>query len=105
MMPRRQPTVTSGMDGHRGQVVLNNGDRVEYTVLILTLGTRWDGLWDFLDTKEEVGSMMQSSREKFREAKEIVIVGGGSSASELAGEIKDLDVVFRAFILLLSFLA
>lgn len=83
---------------NNGHVVLDTGDRVEYTVLILTPGTRWDGLWDFPDTKEEVVSMMKSSRERFRYAKNIVIVGGGSSGAELAGEIKDLDGVRRAFL-------
>ncbi|KJA17680.1 hypothetical protein HYPSUDRAFT_1008823 [Hypholoma sublateritium FD-334 SS-4] len=81
--------VEQGNEG--GHLVLDNGEKVEYSILILATGMGWDGPLALPDTKAEAVGVVTSWREKFAQANDIVLVGGGSIGLELAGEIKDLS--------------
>jgi len=66
-------------DEIKGQyVVLDNGDSIEYAVLVLAPGSLWNAPVDFPDTKEEIVRACENWRSKFAEAKDVVLVGGGS---------------------------
>ncbi|EKM48752.1 uncharacterized protein PHACADRAFT_179428 [Phanerochaete carnosa HHB-10118-sp] len=75
--------------GKGGVLVLANGDRLEYAALILATGSKWPGLIDYGDSNEEVHENIRIWRERFAQAKNVVIAGGGAVGIELAGEIVD----------------
>ncbi|KDR73138.1 hypothetical protein GALMADRAFT_125165 [Galerina marginata CBS 339.88] len=78
-------------DGAKDQhVTLDNGETVPFFILVLGPGSLWEGPLAFSNTKAEILESVQSWREKFKNAKDIVLVGGGAIGAELAGEIKDL---------------
>ncbi|KJA18861.1 hypothetical protein HYPSUDRAFT_190500 [Hypholoma sublateritium FD-334 SS-4] len=82
--------VERGNEG--GHLVLDSGETVEYSILILATGALWDGPLALPNTKAEAVGVVTSWREKFAQANDIVLVGGGSVGLELAGEIKDLSL-------------
>jgi len=68
--------VDDGSDG--GRVKLDNGESIDYSILILATGSRWTGPLAFGTTKEQVLESVNSWRTKFAEAQDIVFVGGGA---------------------------
>jgi len=72
-----------------GEVVLKDGARVKFDVLVLAPGSRWEGPLSFPDTDLKSQQWIKESRARFSAAKEVVLVGGGAVGSEFAGEIKD----------------
>src|SRR5260221_6470511 len=68
--------VDDGSDG--GHVELNNGESVDYSMLILATGSRWAGPLAFGTTKKQILESVNSWRTKFAEAQDIVFVGGGA---------------------------
>jgi len=70
-------------------VMLDNGERLEYSVLILAPGSTWEGPLNLSDDKQETLESIRSWRTRFEKAKDIVLVGGGAVGVEYAGEIKD----------------
>ncbi|KAI0049182.1 FAD/NAD-P-binding domain-containing protein [Auriscalpium vulgare] len=74
--------------GKGGEVVLADGSRVPYDVLVLTPGSLWSGPLDLPDSKEDVIEHINAWRKKFASANNIVLVGGGAVGIEFAGEIK-----------------
>ncbi|KAF8181636.1 hypothetical protein BJ912DRAFT_979622 [Pholiota molesta] len=88
-------SVTSIVESEKGNnqggyVVLDNGEKVEYSILILAPGNRWEGPLDLPNTKAEAVEVINSWRSRFAKAENIVLVGGGAVGLELAGEIKDI---------------
>lgn len=61
-----------------GYLVLDRGDKVDYSVLILTPGSIWDGPFALPNTKSEIAETVNSWRERFANAQKIVIIGGGA---------------------------
>jgi NADH dehydrogenase FAD-containing subunit len=59
-------------------VVLENGDKIDFSVLVLTPGSKWEGPINFPDKKEEHLEWIKTWREKFAKAQDIVLVGGGA---------------------------
>ncbi|KAJ7454007.1 FAD/NAD(P)-binding domain-containing protein [Mycena galericulata] len=80
----------AGKAGGGGAVVLADGRRLAYDVLVLAPGSIWEGPLDFPDDREQVHAFIDASRAKFRKAQKIVLVGGGGVGVEYAGEIKDI---------------
>ncbi|KAI0315262.1 FAD/NAD-P-binding domain-containing protein [Amylostereum chailletii] len=76
-------------EGKGGVVVLENGERVPYDVLVLAPGSHWPGPVDFPDTREGIQAHLKEWRGKFGSAKGVVLAGGGAVGIELAGELKD----------------
>ncbi|KJA15813.1 hypothetical protein HYPSUDRAFT_1066992 [Hypholoma sublateritium FD-334 SS-4] len=74
-----------------GYLDLDNGDKVDYSVLVLASGTTYEGPFSIPDTKSGAVAFITSWRERFAKANDIVLVGGGAVGLELAGEIKDLS--------------
>lgn len=65
-------------DNQGGHVVLDNGEKVEYSILILAPGNRWEGPLDLPNTKAEADEVINSWRSRFAKAENIVLVGGGA---------------------------
>jgi NAD(P)H-nitrite reductase large subunit len=59
-------------------VVLENGNKIDFSVLVLTPGSIWEGPLNFPDNKEEHLDWINTWRTKFGEADDIVLVGGGA---------------------------
>ncbi|RXW19704.1 hypothetical protein EST38_g6154 [Candolleomyces aberdarensis] len=70
-------------------VTLDNGEKIEYTYLLLAPGSIWEGPLDFPNTKEESIKKLKEWHNRFEKANDIVLVGGGGISFEYAGEIKD----------------
>lgn len=87
----KQGTVTAIETSEKGgSVLLADGERIQYTILVVATGSRWRGPIDFPSTPEKVHEHIRESHEQFEDAKKIVCVGGGAVGIEFAGEIKDL---------------
>ncbi|KAH6904122.1 hypothetical protein BKA70DRAFT_1297126 [Coprinopsis sp. MPI-PUGE-AT-0042] len=73
-----------------GEVVLEGGERLPYSILVLATGNTWNGPLnlpdgDFSNSK----AYLDEWRERFKVAKDVVLIGGGSVGIEYAGEILD----------------
>lgn len=106
--------VDNGTDG--GRVVLDNGESVDFSVLVLATGSRWSGPIAFGTDRDQIMDNVATWRTKFAEAQDIVLVGGGAIGfgidfyrsskcdaltsipqTELSGEIKDIWPVSLSF--------
>jgi len=76
--------------GKGGSVVLQSGERINYHVLALATGSIWSSHLNFPSSDADIKGHLQSWRDRFSKAKEIVIVGGGAVGIETAGEIRDV---------------
>ena len=61
-----------------GHVVLQNGTRIQYHVLILATGSIWEGPSNIPDDPEEIQRFLNQYRTTIKNAKNIVVAGGGS---------------------------
>jgi len=67
-------------DGYSGYVVLEDGEKVLYDALVLATGSKYSGPVDFPDDPTQCLAHIERWRTKFREAKDIMLVGGGGVA-------------------------
>ncbi|KAG5642076.1 hypothetical protein DXG03_003629 [Asterophora parasitica] len=74
-----------------GFVTLTNGEEIQYSVLILAPGSNWEGPLVVPTTKGAAAQHFSDWNAKFKQAQDIVLVGGGAVGIEFAGEIKDLN--------------
>jgi apoptosis-inducing factor 2 len=82
-------TIKKNADGKSGSVTLATGEVYPWDVLILTPGNKWEGALDLPDTVEESTKVIEEWRKKYKEAKSIILVGGGAVGIELSGELRD----------------
>jgi len=73
-----------------GSVVLENGDRVKFDILVLATGSIWEGPLNFPFTEASTKEWIEKNRKQIKDAKGIVIAGGGAIGCESAGEIRDI---------------
>ncbi|KAJ7167341.1 FAD/NAD(P)-binding domain-containing protein [Mycena crocata] len=73
-----------------GVVVLADGKQLPYDVLVLAPGSHWGGFLNIPDDPKAVTAFIAASRDSFKNAHKIVLVGGGAVGVEYAGEIKDV---------------
>ncbi|KAF9567230.1 FAD/NAD(P)-binding domain-containing protein [Agrocybe pediades] len=83
-------SITTEEGDKEGYVTLESGETVPYSVLILTPGSVWEGPLNIPDTKKDTMDHLREWRQKFKDANDIVLVGGGAVALEFAGEVKDV---------------
>jgi NADH dehydrogenase FAD-containing subunit len=62
----------------KGEVILAGGEVVEYDVLVLTPGNKWNGPFNFPTEQSALQSHIESWRAKIEKARSIVLVGGGA---------------------------
>jgi len=71
--------VISIVDSVKGRyVVLENGERIDFSILVLTPGSIWGGPINFPEEKEEHLEWIEKWRKDFGKAQDIVLVGGGA---------------------------
>src|SRR5690606_8869702 len=61
-----------------GSVVLEGGQSIRYSVLVLATGNLWNGPMDIPDDKKGIQGLFDSWRAKFEKAQNIGLVGGGA---------------------------
>lgn len=64
-------------DGSGGSLTLENGDVVEFELLVLASGSGWEGPLNFPEKKEGVIPFIESIRQRIKDANDIVLAGGG----------------------------
>ncbi|TFY77916.1 hypothetical protein EWM64_g6094 [Hericium alpestre] len=83
--------IENDKDAKSGDVVLDDGEKVHYDVLVLAPGSHWSGALAFpAGGKAEFHEHVVQWRKTFENAKGVVLAGGGSVGIELAGELRDL---------------
>ncbi|VDC07412.1 unnamed protein product [Peniophora sp. CBMAI 1063] len=83
-------SVQPGEGGERGRVVFSNGETLAYDILVLAPGNVWAGSINFPETQEETLAHLESWRNKFQNAKSVIVAGGGAVGIEYAGEVRDV---------------
>ncbi len=76
----RAASITSEEGDKPGTLVLESGERIEYSALVLTPGSIWEGPLNIPDSKKETMEHLSTWRQKFKNAHDIVLVGGGAVA-------------------------
>lgn len=61
-----------------GKVITDKGDSVPFDILAIATGAKWDAPLNFGPARQEALQQVKEWREKIRDAKSIVIVGGGA---------------------------
>ena len=61
-----------------GTVVLENGERISFSVLVLSPGSTWAGPIAFPDEETEVKKFINNGHAAFDKAQNIIVAGGGS---------------------------
>lgn len=61
-----------------GELVLENGERVSYDVLVLAPGSHWQGPLELPDDREAALASIAEIRSKVESAKAVVLAGGGA---------------------------
>ena len=67
-------------DDHSGYVVLEGGENVLFDALILAAGLKHSGPVNFPDDPTQCLAHIERWRTNFREAKDVMLVGGGGVA-------------------------
>ena len=88
--------INEAKDQHGGQLAFDNGETLDYEgasplphayslqssnanpVLAVCLGSRWPGPLNFPNSREEFDKFVGGWRSKFRDAKDILLVGAGA---------------------------
>lgn len=63
-----------------GYITLSSGEIIDYSVLVLTPGSTWEGPLHLPDTKVETQTWVDGWRGKFEKSDDILLVGGGAVA-------------------------
>lgn len=71
-------SVEANPGGRGGKVILHSGDEVLYDVVVIATGSLWEGLADFPDDEIQYKEFVEEWRNKFKNANNVVIVGGGA---------------------------
>jgi NADH dehydrogenase FAD-containing subunit len=61
-----------------GSVVLQDGQKLPYDVLVLAPGSIWEGPLNIPTDSKEVAAFIAEDRANFKKAQKIVLVGGGA---------------------------
>ena len=70
--------IEKAQDGTGGHVVLFNGERVGFHVLVLAPGSKWSGPFAFPDSESDLREFFSANRTSIQAAKDILLVGGGA---------------------------
>ncbi|KIY50167.1 FAD/NAD(P)-binding domain-containing protein [Fistulina hepatica ATCC 64428] len=73
-----------------GTLTLGSGDTIDYDILVLASGSKWHGPIALPENDDDMPAYLAKTREEIKNAKSIVLVGGGAVGIETAGEIKDV---------------
>ena len=71
-------SITTEEGDKEGYLTLDTGETVDYTVLVLTPGSLWEGPLDIPDNKTATIDHLRQWRKKFEDSNDILLVGGGA---------------------------
>ena len=71
-------SITTEEGNKEGFLTLETGATVNYTVLVLTPGSLWEGPLNIPDAKQASADHLSLWRNKFEESNDILLVGGGA---------------------------
>lgn len=74
----RVVSVAEGAPGKGGEITLENGERIEYAVLVMATGSRWPDFIELPQTESDTKTHIGSWRDSFSGAQHVVVVGGGA---------------------------
>ena len=74
----RATSVEANPGGRGGKVILDTGDEVLYDVVVIATGSSWEGLVNFPDDETLYREYVEEWRNKFENANNVVIAGGGA---------------------------
>ncbi len=63
-----------------GRVVLADGQKIDFHVLVLATGSVWGGAMAVPDSPEDISRFLEGTRKMFSHSKGVVLVGGGPIA-------------------------
>ncbi|TFK24562.1 FAD/NAD(P)-binding domain-containing protein [Coprinopsis marcescibilis] len=72
-----------------GELTLQSGEKLDYSVLVLATGNTWPGALNLPEEEAKAVESLKAWRAKFEKATDVVLVGGGAVGIEYAGELKD----------------
>ncbi|QRV84866.1 apoptosis-inducing factor A [Ceratobasidium sp. AG-Ba] len=70
------------------EVTTESGESIPYEHLVLATGSIWTGPMDLPDTRVAALKHLRAFKQELKAAKHILIIGGGTSGLEYAGEIR-----------------
>jgi len=76
-------------DQRGGELTFDNGETLNYEVLAVCIGSHWPGPLNFPSSRDEFDKFVEEWRSKFKDAKDILLVGAGAVGLELSGELRD----------------
>lgn len=76
-------------DQRGGELEFEGGGTLSYEVLAVCVGSHWPGPLNFPSSRDDLDGFVGEWRAKFKEAKEILLVGAGAVGLELSGELRD----------------
>ena len=71
-------SVEANPGGRGGKVLLEGGEEVLYDVVVIATGSSWEGLVNFPEDEALYKEFIEEWRNKFDQAEDVVIVGGGA---------------------------
>jgi len=89
-VPGKVASIEKKTEKFGGSVVLEDGQRIPFDVLVLASGSTWTGPIALPEGEAQVKEFIRNSRDEFEKAQSIVIAGGGAVGLELTGEIRDI---------------
>ncbi|KAJ4473758.1 hypothetical protein J3R30DRAFT_3659246 [Lentinula aciculospora] len=70
--------VNAGDNSNSGSLTLSDGRVIEYDVLVLATGSKWDGPTSFPDDASKMNAHIAARRDEIAKANDILLVGGGA---------------------------
>lgn len=70
--------IEKAQNGTGGHLVLANGERVGFHVLVLAPGSKWSGPFAFPDSESDLREFFDANRTSIQAANDILLVGGGA---------------------------
>lgn len=82
-------TISEANDQRGGELAFESGETLSYEALAICVGSHWPGPLNFPTARDELDKFVGEWRSKFKEAKDILLVGAGAVGLELSGELRD----------------
>ena len=70
--------ISEAAPGKGGELVLEDGERIPYTALVLATGSTWPDAIQLPGTEDDARTYINSWRGKVEKAQHVVVVGGGA---------------------------
>ncbi|KAG9118580.1 hypothetical protein FRC07_006846 [Ceratobasidium sp. 392] len=79
---------SSAKEINKFEVITESGESIPYEHLVLATGSIWTGPLNLPDSRKEAIEHLRSFKQELKAAQHVLIVGGGSTGLEYAGELR-----------------